>query len=137
MAFAAFIAVTIYAANTGSYHPGIALVRWLPYGDKIGHLGLWGLLTLLINLASPGRSVPVGRWLLPLGTVVLSVVVVAEEASQRWLDNRTLDPIDLVANLIGIGLATVIGHLLLTRNSSDKPARTVENPTEPEALTER
>ncbi len=115
VAFAAFIALTIYAANTGTYHPGIALVRWLPYGDKIGHLTLWGGLTLLINLAIPGRTVCLHRWRLPLGTVVLSGVVLAEELSQGWLANRTLDPGDLLANLVGIGLATALSWMLLGR----------------------
>jgi VanZ family protein len=127
VAFAVFIVVTIYAANTGTYHPGIALVRWLPYGDKVGHLTLWGVLTLLINLATPGRSVRLGRWPIPLGTAVLIAVVVAEEASQRWLDNRTLDPVDLVANLIGIGLATALSRVLNRRHEVKAPAKTAEN----------
>lgn len=109
--FVAFIAVTIYAANVGANHPGITLVRLLPYGDKVGHFVLWGLLTAIVNLAMPNRCIRFGRWPMPLGTVVLIVVVVAEESSQRWLDNRTLDAADLVANLLGIGVATAAGLL--------------------------
>ena len=127
-AFTVFIAVTVYAANTGLDHPGMALVRWLPYGDKIGHLTLWGLLTLLVNLAIPGRAVSVGRLRIPVGSVVLTAVVVAEEASQRWLDNRTLDPLDLAANLIGITLATVVGYILIDRRSGASASRRRKTP---------
>ncbi|MEM9652205.1 MAG: hypothetical protein AAGA65_08930 [Actinomycetota bacterium] len=77
--FGAFIAFTVYAANTDTYHPGIALVRWLPYGDKAGHLVLWGLLTLLVNLAAPVRGIGVGRISIPAGSVLLLAVVVVEE----------------------------------------------------------
>ena len=49
--FGGFIVGVIYVANTGLEHPGTALVRVLPYGDKLGHIVLWGVLTFLVNLA--------------------------------------------------------------------------------------
>ena len=121
--FGAFIAFTIYAANTGAYHPGIALVRWLPYADKVGHVTLWGTLTLLVNLATPGRRIGVGRFAIPLGSAAMMVVVVVEESSQHWLDNRSLDPIDLLANVVGIALATAATGAILRRRASPNPAR--------------
>ena len=116
--FGAFIVFTIYAANTGLYHPGVALVRWLPYGDKIGHVTLWGTLTLLVNLAMPGRRIRVGRFAIPLGSAAMMVVVLVEESSQHWLDNRSLDPVDLVANIVGIGLATAVTASILRRRAA-------------------
>lgn len=104
--FALFIAFTIVAANLGISHPGIVLVRALPYGDKIGHIVLFGTLTLLLSLALGARRVGFAGRSWPPATVGLVAFVIVEEASQGLLSNRTLDPADLMANFVGIGLAT-------------------------------
>ncbi|MEM7338490.1 MAG: trypsin [Actinomycetota bacterium] len=102
--FGVFMASVIYAANADISHPGVTLVRWLPYGDKVGHVGLWGLFTLLVNLAL-GRRRRLGR--IPLGSVLTSAAMTVEELSQAFLSNRTLDAADYGANVVGIVAATV------------------------------
>lgn len=103
IAFALFMVSVIVAANADISHPGVALVRWLPYGDKLGHLGLWGAFTLVVNLAvGPDRRLAS----IPLGSVMTSVAMTVEELSQGFLSNRTLDALDYAANVVGIMLAT-------------------------------
>ncbi len=116
--FALFIAFTIYAANTGIDHPGLILVRVLPFGDKLGHFGLWGLLTFIVNLAVPNRRVHLAGLAVPVGTLGLLAIVGIEEASQYWLDNRTLDAADLAANIVGIVAGTAAAVRLTARSGS-------------------
>ncbi|MGB1251029.1 MAG: VanZ family protein [Candidatus Promineifilaceae bacterium] len=106
--FVIFILYVIYLANSGADHVFFQFVRWVPYGDKIGHLGLIGTLALLVNLAVGDRVVQgwrFGRNPLLLGTLVVSILVVLEELSQLFLVNRTFDLIDLTFDFIGIALA--------------------------------
>lgn len=102
-----FIAAVIYAANVGIDHPGYVLVRRLPYGDKIGHVGLFGGLTFVINLALGCRRFPLfGRKAL-LGTTVVGVLVLAEELSQGLISRRSLDIVDLTADVVGLTLGSL------------------------------
>ena len=115
--FALFLVAVIYAANQGIRHPGHLLVEALPYGDKFGHAGLWGAMTVIGNLAvrrwvhlsvGPARRLPV-----PLVSLVLCVIVSMEEASQFFFANRTLDAVDLLANFVGITLGSLIFRLFV------------------------
>ena len=111
VAFAIFLIVIIYAANRGIRHPGHVLVEALPFGDKFGHAGLWAAMTLVANLA-------VRRWLtvpgwprqavrVPVASAALAVFVTLEEASQFFIESRTLDAFDLVANYVGITVGSM------------------------------
>jgi hypothetical protein len=74
-----------------------------PYGDKVGHFSLFGLLSLLVNLAVfeawPKRD------RLPLAlraSVVLGVLIGLEEYSQRWFPTRRSSIWDLTASYLGV-----------------------------------
>ncbi|MEM8922035.1 MAG: VanZ family protein [Actinomycetota bacterium] len=103
-----FIVAVIAAANLGIDHPGHALVRRLPFGDKLGHAGLFGGLTLIVNLALRGRRLRIGGVPVLVGTVAVVVFVVVEELSQGFVDRRSLDAFDLAADLVGIAVASAV-----------------------------
>ncbi len=103
-----FLILIIFTANTGIEHPGSVLVRNLPWGDKLGHIVLFGVLTFVVNLALRCRTIGVGRLAVPLGSLLVAIVVVIEELSQGLLDRRTLDVGDLAADAIGIIIATIL-----------------------------
>lgn len=110
--FFLFIVWIIYLANTGQ---SIGLFKWvimIPYGDKIGHLGLFGLLTLLVNLSSKCRGFSVRRFNIYWGSFCVLTFVTLEELSQHLLPTRTLDIYDYAADLIGISCATFLSWLL-------------------------
>ena len=107
--FSGFIASLIYAANTGLEHPGNALVGVLPYGDKLSHMVLWGVLTFLVNLALRWRTLRLFGTPVLVGTAVIAFTVVVEELSQGFISQRTLDGADLLADFFGIAIATVAG----------------------------
>jgi VanZ family protein len=99
--FAAFIALLVVLADTHSLGPLYAVYEF-PYGDKIGHVTLYGTLTLLANLALMqlrGGGSP--RTVL-LASAAMLVVVSLEELSQLLFPARTVDIFDLVASAAGV-----------------------------------
>ena len=100
--FILFIARIIFLADTGGSSIFFDLVKALPYGDKIGHLCLFGSLTLVLNWACGFRAFKLGRWPVYYGTLLVSVFVLLEELSQGFFPTRTLDITDLMADAVGI-----------------------------------
>lgn len=109
--FLLFIGWIVYSADVGNQTVFFKLVNAIPYGDKIGHFFLFGLLTLLLNLALNFKSLNFKKSL-PLGTVIVSVFVLLEEMSQVLFPNRTLDIIDLIADGLGIITFTFLGYFI-------------------------
>jgi VanZ family protein len=75
----------------------------LPYGDKAGHFILYGILTLLVDLAlfrsRPNRS----RELLTVTSgLILALLIGLEEFSQQYFADRTFSLMDLAASYLGV-----------------------------------
>ncbi|WP_394147974.1 VanZ family protein [Shewanella atlantica] len=117
LAFFAFILWVIYLANTGASSVLFNLVGALPYGDKLGHFCLFGLLTFLFNLASRCKSFAIGRLRLYYGTAAVTIFVVAEEISQGFIPSRTFDTMDLTADALGILGFTYLSHLISRKSA--------------------
>lgn len=111
LGFFAFILWVIYLANTGGSSVFFDLIRVLPYGDKLGHFCLFGILTLLINLASHCKSFPIGRLHVYYGTAVVTIFALTEEISQRFIPSRTFDLMDLTAGALGSLSFTYFSYL--------------------------
>ena len=122
--FFLFIIWVIYLANTGQQSIFFELVRFIPFGDKIGHLMLFGLLTLFANLASGFRVFSVATKHVFWGTAAVLVFVTIEELSQYFLPARTLDIYDYSADIVGILLFTWISGLLANRKLAKKKLTT-------------
>ena len=75
----------------------------IPFGDKVGHFILYGLLTLFVTLATlaakPTRSS--SRVALSTG-LILAVLIGLEEFSQKHFPARTFDLLDLTASYFGV-----------------------------------
>ncbi len=112
LAFFAFILWIIYQADAGASNLFLDFVRRTPYADKVGHLGLFGLLTLLVNLASACRGIRWQRLTLPYGTLAVLSFVLLEELSQYFFPSRTLDGKDLLADALGIAAFTWLSLVL-------------------------
>lgn len=73
----------------------------IPYGDKLGHFGLFGLLTLVLMWSSPGRS--------PFPGVLIAILLVAlEESAQLFVETRTLSIADFSASILGVFAAATL-----------------------------
>ena len=110
--FGGFILWIIYMANTGQYTPFFGWVRSIPYGDKIGHVLIFGLLTLGGNIMSRFKTVRLAKIHIYLGTLIIASFAFFEELSQHFMANRRLDMGDLLADVIGISLFTFISWLV-------------------------
>jgi VanZ family protein len=100
--FGLFIIGVIVFADLGMLDI-IGFVNRIPYGDKAGHFILYGILTLLIDLAlvhsvpAPGRRLLVFRVAL-----ILAILIGLEEFSQLYFPNRTFDLVDLTFSYLGV-----------------------------------
>lgn len=113
-AFFGFILWVIFLANTGDSSVFFDFVRAIPYGDKLGHMGLFGTLTLLTIVALNFRSFSLSKLKIYYGSLVVSIFVLTEELSQLFIPSRTFDLIDLSADFVGIILATGLAILINT-----------------------
>ncbi len=100
--FFCFILWIIYLANTGSQSIFFDIVDSIPYGDKLGHFCLFGVLTLGTNFAFKLKKVSIRVSKIYLGTIIVLTFAFAEEFSQFFLKTRTVDVVDLLAGIAGI-----------------------------------
>lgn len=111
LAFAAAFAigVIIYLANTGNLGFAHAVYDF-PYGDKVGHIVLLGLVTFPATLGMlrvlSGDPMRITLWTVG----VIAALITAEEVSQAFLPKRTLDPLDLAASYLGIVVAAWLAY---------------------------
>ena len=100
--FALFILFIIVQADRGQL--GIFKeVNQIPYGDKVGHFGLYGLLAFLLAstcfLIWPAQP-PLG--LAIISGLFLSILIGIEENSQKYFSGRTYSTQDLIASYLGV-----------------------------------
>ncbi len=100
--FALFIVLIIVLADMGQLG-FLKILNRIPLADKIGHFGLYGVLTLLLDLTLL-RSLPhLNRKLILFRVaLILSLIIGLEEYSQRYFSPRTFDLVDLAFSYLGV-----------------------------------
>lgn len=110
--FIAFFITIVVIADRGEGDRWWGFIHLIPFGDKVGHLGLIGTLSLLCNLAVPSRKM----WsVITRATLVLLVVLTLEEIAQAFLPYRTCDILDWLADLAGLMTGQTAAILLRGR----------------------
>jgi hypothetical protein len=106
LALAAIVgfAAIVVAANRGALPAVVRRLYDWPGGDKVGHVVLLAIVTLLVELALRDRRIGRGRWAPRLGVVLVAVAITAEEASQAFVPGRTFSLVDLACSYVGIAL---------------------------------
>lgn len=99
-------------ANTGQNTIFFDLVKKTPYGDKLGHLVLFGVLTLGLIVGAGFRGVQCGVIKLYYGALAVTLFAIVEEVSQAFIPSRTFDLGDLTMGLVGIVVASLAGNYL-------------------------
>ncbi|MGB0937097.1 MAG: VanZ family protein [Colwellia sp.] len=105
--FFVFILWIIYLANTGQSSVFFKFVASIPYGDKVGHFCIFGVLTLAANFLLKCKTltftfVSNKELNLYVGSMLVFLFALTEELSQFFIANRTLDIFDLLADILGI-----------------------------------
>ena len=100
--FTVFIIAIIILADRGQLGP-LHFIYDIPYGDKVGHFVLFGLLNLFQTSAFL-KALPDRRPKLVAIRVglILALLVGAEEFSQKYFATRTFDLLDLSASYLGL-----------------------------------
>jgi len=119
IAYGGIILLIIAIANHSAYSGLLTFVHAIPYGDKIGHFVLIGVLALVVNLGWQCATFQWGRIKILKGSLVVFICVVLEEFSQLFIATRTFDIGDLMADVLGI---VVLGSLAIWIHAKLKPA---------------
>lgn len=100
----------VIGANTG--FAGFRGFYDVPGGDKLGHFLLIGTLAFLVNASLRARRIRLGPLHPLLGSLLVALVVTAEEFSQIFLVHRSFDLLDLTADFAGILILGRLGAYL-------------------------
>jgi hypothetical protein len=101
---------------------GPSQVPWIPYPDKVAHIIGFALPVMLILLAVALRH-PLGarRPSMRISGLVVAVfaahAVVSELIQHVWYQYRTGDPLDVIADWIGIAAGVALVRLIVLRGS--------------------
>ena len=110
--FFLFISYIIFLADTADYNFAFRVIGHIPYGDKIMHALLYGVMAGLLNWGLGYRKCfQSGAWYAPyMGAVIVLTFAVIEECTQYYIPSRTFDLWDLAADFVGIVLVSIIGR---------------------------
>ncbi|TRX55124.1 VanZ family protein [Thalassomonas sp. M1454] len=90
-----------FRANAGQDVIVESIKNAIPFGDKVGHFFMYGLLAFAMNFALKFRSF--GKSLISQhGAVVILMISSVEEFSQMFVATRTFSLLDLTANFCGV-----------------------------------
>jgi VanZ family protein len=136
LAYIALFAAIVIVADANWMPPFAQRLHDLPYGDKVIHFTLFGVLALVANLAlaSRGRRPLAGAMI--TGTMIVVFIATAEEYSNKFVTARDWSLGDLTANYLGIvclGMLPFWRPQLFSRTESEFAADDSATPHDPAA----
>jgi hypothetical protein len=108
LGFFIFITFIIYLADTANHNFAFRLIGNIPYGDKLMHGLLYGVMALLLNYGLNFRSKKIIGFNMQIGAIIVLVFATIEEITQYWLPSRTFDLVDLLADFVGVILFSLV-----------------------------
>jgi polysaccharide biosynthesis protein VpsQ len=123
LAFGFFIIAAVIIANRGEGGKWWPFIHSIPYGDKIGHTGLFGTLSFLSNLALPNFRIRHLPRFITATSFTLLILISLEELSQAFIPSRSCDLLDWLADLTGLALGQLAANLTSPhfKKSTDAP----------------
>ena len=102
--FFVLLLAIIYKADTANYNFAFHVVGMTPYGDKIAHAILYGIMGYLLNYGLNEK-----QWFrMEIGSLIVFAFAFVEEVSQLYFPSRSFDWFDLLADAVGIVVTSVI-----------------------------
>ena len=108
LGFFIFIVFIIYLADSANHNFAFNLIGHIPYGDKLMHGLLYGVMALLLNYGLKFKAYKFLGFNLQVGALIVLTFAGIEEISQYWLPSRTCDVWDFVADTVGVVLFSLI-----------------------------
>ncbi|MDM5272383.1 VanZ family protein [Sulfurovum sp. zt1-1] len=108
LSFFIFISWIIFLADSANYNFAFYVVGGIPYGDKMAHALLYGMMALLLNYGLKFKSFSFKWQRIQLGSILIFLFAAIEEFSQYFIASRTFDLYDLLADFIGIVFFSLI-----------------------------
>jgi len=102
LSFFIFISFIIFLANTADHNFAFKLIGHIPYGDKVMHGLLYGVMALLLNYGLNFKSKKIFGFHMQIGAIIVLTFAGLEEISQYWIPSRTFDVGDFVADSVGV-----------------------------------
>lgn len=109
ISFFLFICWVIYRADQGEPTFIAGFIRQFKHGDKAGHLILYGVLALLVNLALNHRTIKIFSYSILTGSFLVGTFAILEEFTQIALASRSFEVYDIICDLVGITLFSYLG----------------------------
>jgi hypothetical protein len=108
LSFFLFIGFIIFLADTADHNFAFRLIGHIPYGDKLMHGLLYGVMALLLNYGLNFKSKKIFGFNMQVGALIVLTFAGLEEITQYWLPSRTCDVFDFVADTVGVVLFSFI-----------------------------
>lgn len=108
IAFFTFIIWMVVQADMDKSNLIMEIGRAVPWGDKIGHFILYGILALLLNIALGFRQIRIRIRRFHLGSVIVFAFAIIEEFTQLSFSTRTFELVDMLFDLLGIGILSSV-----------------------------
>ena len=86
--YALFLVLIIVLADSGHTNFIFSTLAQIPWGDKLGHFFLMGVMAYLLTLATHAERLTIHGKSVLKGSFWLAIIVTMEEVSQIWLANR-------------------------------------------------
>lgn len=102
LSFFIFISFIIYLADTADHNFAFRLIGHIPYGDKLMHGLLYGVMALLLNYGLNYKSYKLFGFNMQVGALIVLTFAGLEEITQYWFPSRTCDVFDFVADTVGV-----------------------------------
>jgi VanZ family protein len=123
LVFGLIIIAAVVIANLGYGESFWPIITHTPNADKVGHIGIFGIMGFLSNLALPNFRIRHLPRLVTAITFFLFVLVSLEEISQAFIPSRVCDVFDWLADVAGLAIgqiaATVLSRFLPKQETSD------------------
>lgn len=111
LCFSVFFLWIIYKANTDQDTIFFTIAHSLPYGDKVSHIVVFGLLSYLFNLTMSFKTSNILNLDIYVGSLAVIIISAVDELSQSLIPTRTIDFLDFIASITGIVLFAYITKL--------------------------
>jgi VanZ family protein len=100
--FIVLLILIVIVANLGLSPQFFPFIYQIPWGDKLGHFILMGLLSFLLNMITNAPRIQVFSLDILKISLIVMIIVTIEEFSQLILKYRGFSPLDLIFDYTGI-----------------------------------